>query len=146
MKDININVFNHNKLSRLPLTHTKVKYIIKYVLNREKCHLDEVSLNFISDREIRKINHNYLNHDYPTDILTFHYRPFHGVTEAEIYISPPTVRQNSKYFKVSFKNELMRVIIHGCLHLAGYKDQTLAEKELMREKENYYLGKLNFKN
>ena len=98
------------------------------------------SLNFVfcDDQYLHKLNVDFLNHDTLTDIITFDYnlgKEVHG----EIYISIDRVKDNASNFKVSFNNEIHRVIIHGVLHLCGYKDKTESEKELMRNKEDYYL-------
>lgn len=138
-----IIICNYIKSIRLPLGHESIKYMVKYVLGSEKYKVREIIINFITEKEITKINKSYLNHNYPTDIITFSYAPPSDKIEAEIFISLQIVKKNSKIYKVSFKNELMRVIIHGCLHLAGYNDKTPLEVELMRQKENYYLGKFN---
>lgn len=89
---------------------------------------------------MRKINKNYLNHEYDTDVITFTYDNDKGNLDGEIFVSPETVKKNAKFYNVSQVQELKRVIIHGCLHLAGYNDRTKKQKELMRNKENYYLG------
>lgn len=89
---------------------------------------------------MRKINKNYLNHEYDTDVITFTYDNDKGNLDGEIFVSGETVKKNAKFYNVSQVQELKRVIIHGCLHLAGYNDRTKKQKELMRNKENYYLG------
>lgn len=101
------------------------------------------SLNFVfcNDQYLHKLNVDFLNHDTLTDIITFDNnlgKEVHG----EIYISIDRVKENASDFKVSFKNEIHRVIIHGVLHLCGYKDKTESEKALMRNKEDYYLNKI----
>jgi len=101
------------------------------------------SLNFVfcNDQYLHKLNMDFLNHDTLTDIITFDYnvgKEVHG----EIYISIDRVNENASDFKVSFNNELYRVIIHGALHLCGYKDKTEPEKDLMRNKEDYYLKRI----
>jgi probable rRNA maturation factor len=104
----------------------------------ERCNIDCINYIFVNDRSILLYNTKYLHHTYPTDIITFDYSEF-NYKSGDIYISIDTVRYHSQKFNVSFKNELNRVIIHGLLHLIGYKDKTVAEKKLMRFKENYYL-------
>ncbi|MBW2937268.1 rRNA maturation RNase YbeY [Aureisphaera sp. CAU 1614] len=102
--------------------------------------LKEGDLTFIfcDDVYLHKINLEFLNHDTLTDIITFDYtlgKEIHG----EIYISIDRVKENASEYKVSFNEELHRVIIHGVLHLCGYKDKSEADESQMRFKENFYL-------
>lgn len=89
---------------------------------------------------MRKINRNFLNHNYDTDVITFAYDDDKKNLEGEIIVSPEKVKKNAKYYNVSHVQELKRVIIHGCLHLVGYNDKTKKQKELIKNKENFYLG------
>ena len=77
----------------------------------------------------------YLNHDTYTDIITFPYAQS-PIVESDIFISIDRVKENAATFKTSFEKELLRVIIHGVLHLCGYGDKTDEEKQLMRAKED----------
>jgi probable rRNA maturation factor len=104
----------------------------------ENYKIDLVNFIFVSERTILIQNKKFLNHFYPTDIITFDYSNKHSIS-GDIFISLDTVLSNSKKFKVTFKNELNRVMIHGLLHLMNYKDKSNSEKILMRKKENYYL-------
>ena len=79
-----------------------------------------------------------MGHDYYTDIITFDYCEA-SVLSGDLFISVDSVRENAAYFKVSFEEELNRVIVHGLLHLIGYDDHTEADIAQMRSKENYYL-------
>lgn len=89
---------------------------------------------------MKTLNKQYLNHNYDTDVLTFTYENSKSNLEGEIIISPEKVKKNAKFYDVSQVQELKRVIIHGCLHLAGYDDKTKKQKELINNKENFYLG------
>lgn len=89
---------------------------------------------------MKTLNKHYLNHNYDTDVLTFTYENNKNNLEGEIIISPEKVKKNAKFYDVSQVKELKRVIIHGCLHLAGYDDKTKKQKELIKSKENFYLG------
>jgi probable rRNA maturation factor len=100
----------------------------------------EGDLNYIfcSDDYLHKINVDFLNHDTLTDIISFDYsvgKELHG----DIYISVERVAENAKDFKVSFDEELARVMIHGILHYCGYKDKSMEEAKVMRSKEDFYL-------
>jgi probable rRNA maturation factor len=104
-----------------------------------------LSLNYIfcSDEYLKKINIEYLNHHTYTDIITFDYNPSEKEIDGEIYISIDRVRENADSFKTRFQTELHRVMIHGVLHLLGFKDKSKSEKALMREKEDTYLSLLH---
>ena len=98
----------------------------------------DLTFIFCDDEYLYKINLEFLNHDTLTDIITFDYtlgKEIHG----EIYISIDRVKENASEFQVSFEEELHRVIIHGVLHLCGYKDKSEADESQMRSKENFYL-------
>ncbi len=98
-----------------------------------------VNIVFLSDDELLKMNVEYLGHDYYTDIITFNYSEDPKGLEAELYISIDRVKENAEANKVSLNEEMSRVIIHGALHLAGFDDQTDAEKKDMRRLEEQYM-------
>lgn len=106
--------------------------------------LGTVQYIFCTDEELREINISYLSHDYYTDIITFQYEEGSTVS-GDIYISVDRVMENAGAFDQSFEQELRRVMIHGVLHLAGYKDKTRAEKSEMRAKEDQYLEMFHVK-
>ena len=90
---------------------------------------------FLLGRSLAAINRQYLQHDYLTDIITFDYSE--GATiSGDLMISIDTVRSNAELYGVNFRDELMRVIIHGILHLCGYGDKTPAEEKQMRALED----------
>ncbi len=116
------------------------KWILKSI-EEEKRGVDFISFNFCSDEYILELNKSALNHNYYTDIITFELNDENENIEGDIYISIDRVKDNAKLLKESFLNELHRVIIHGVLHLCGYKDKTQIDLKIMREKENFYLNK-----
>ncbi len=109
------------------------------VVTHEGCLLGEVSLIFCSDDYLLDLNRKYLNHDYYTDIITFDYSES-GIVSGDLFISIDRVRENSAENGVMVHMELKRVVVHGVLHLLGYKDKTVSETKLMRDKENWALG------
>jgi len=106
--------------------------------------IDYINIIFMGDEELLEMNKQFLNHDYYTDIITFNYSEEPKELEAELYISIDRVNENAVDNGVSFMEELLRVITHGMLHLVGFGDSTVLEKEEMREKENYYLKNFSF--
>jgi len=100
----------------------------------------DIAYIFCSDERILEINKQYLNHDYFTDIITFDYSEG-SVISGDIFISVDTVQSNSEEFGVSFDVELLRIIIHGVLHLCGQDDKTPELRNEMTIKENLALEK-----
>ena len=108
---------------------------ISEVITSESYVLGEINYVFCDDAYLHKINIEYLNHDTLTDIITFD-NSIGKMIHSDIVISVERVTDNAKDFNVSFEEELKRVIIHGVLHLCGYKDKSKEEDALMRQKEN----------
>ena len=121
----------------------KIRKIRNWVLRTIKSEGGEVeTINFIfsSDSYVHKINVDYLNHDTYTDIITFEYNDSGLPILSDIYISLDRCRENAKVLNLSLTNEVHRIIIHGVLHLLGYKDKNIKDKDLMTSKEDYYLS------
>jgi rRNA maturation RNase YbeY len=104
-----------------------------------KKKIKSLGIIILSDEELREINVKHLKSDYYTDIITFDYAEMPEEIEGELCISIDRVSENAEKFRVTKKEELYRVIIHGILHLAGENDHHKDEKERMQEKENQYL-------
>lgn len=108
---------------------------IQSVIESESCHLQQLNYIFCSDAALLEVNIEYLNHDTYTDIITFPYAAPPTI-EGDIFISIDRVRENAGHFEQPFEHELRRVMIHGVLHLCGYGDKSVEEKNRMRAKEN----------
>ena len=117
----------------------RLKSWLKSVIKSEGFKLGDVNYVFCSDDYLLKINVEYLDHDYLTDIITFDNSEEEELIEGDIFISVDRVIDNARTFAVSFEYELKRVLVHGILHLCGYLDKTEEEEKLMRSKENHYL-------
>ena len=107
------------------------------VISEDK-ELEEINYIFCSDSYLLKINQDYLDHDYYTDIITFPYS--YQPIKSDIYISIDRVAENALAENVSFIQELHRVLVHGLLHMCGYDDQNSDAKAIMRQKEDQYLA------
>lgn len=116
---------------------------VKQLIQEEKKKKGDISVIFCSDEYLLEMNKTHLNHDYYTDIITFNYVEG-NIISGDLFISVDRVKENAVKFDVSFYEELYRVILHGILHLVGYNDKTDEEKNVMREKENYYLNNIDF--
>ena len=117
----------------------KITNWISTTIKKENYQLGDISYVFCDDKYLLDLNNKYLNHDTLTDIISFDYSE-EDIISGDIFISIERVKDNAKKFKISFIEELYRVIIHGVLHYCGYKDKTEIEKIEMRNKENKYLS------
>jgi len=118
----------------------RLKSFIDFIFKSEKRELLSLAYIFCSDDYLLKINKDFLNHDYYTDIITFNLSSSRGRVEGEVYISIDRVKENSADLNTSFQSELHRVIFHGALHLCGYKDKTTHEQKKMRMAEDKCLA------
>ena len=119
----------------------KKKNWLKELAKEEGFKIIELNYIFLSDEQLLEMNVSYLNHDTYTDIITFDNSEQEDKIEGDIFISVERVAENALKFNVSTETELIRVLSHGLLHLCGYLDKKPADVKLMREKEEYYLGK-----
>ena len=118
---------------------TRLKQFIKFLFSSEGRELHSIDYIFCNDEYLLSLNKQFLQHNYYTDILTFDLSKENKAIIGEIYISIDRVKENAATNSNLYLNELRRVIFHGALHLCGYLDKTRKEKELMTQKENYYL-------
>jgi probable rRNA maturation factor len=121
----------------------KVSNWISEVIVNEDCEEGEINYIFCSDDSLLEKNIKFLNHNTLTDIISFDYT-MGKLISGDIFISIDRVIENAKAFKVSFSDELNRVMVHGILHYCDYKDKSKEEKKLMRSKEDYYLSLRKF--
>jgi rRNA maturation RNase YbeY len=112
---------------------------IKAVTESYGKKISEIAYIFCSDEKILEINHQYLQHDYYTDIITFDYTEGDKIS-GDIFISPNIVKINAESYRTKYEEELQRVIIHGILHLCGINDKEPGEREIMEKAEDQALG------
>lgn len=108
---------------------------VKQVAQSYGRKVGEVAYVFVDDEEILRVNRQYLQHDYYTDIITFDYCEGDTIS-GDLFISLDTVRSNAAELGVPYGQELRRVIIHGILHLCGVNDKGPGEREIMEAAEN----------
>ena len=113
---------------------------IKGVILNEEFVLSEINVVFTSDHHLLTLNKKHLAHDYYTDIVTFDYGTEPKEIRGDLFISKERVTENATAFNVSINHELLRVVVHGLLHLFGYSDKSEKDKELMRSMEDFYLS------
>jgi len=116
----------------------KIRKWVQSIMEEEEKLFGDISYVLCNDEYLLSMNNKYLKHDTLTDIITFDYSE-NGILAGDIFISIERVIENAKSFKVSVDEELGRVLAHGVLHLAGYKDKKSDDKKLMRSKEDFYL-------
>ncbi len=123
---------------------TNIRTWINTVITTEGKSSGYLNLIFCSDNYLLNINQQYLNHDTYTDIITFDSSEEEDCIEGDVFISIDRVRENASNFGILEKDEIHRVIVHGILHLLGYKDKSKNDKDLMTSKEDYYLSQRQF--
>ncbi|MFO8054013.1 MAG: rRNA maturation RNase YbeY [Bacteroidales bacterium] len=133
-----INFFSED-IAFSPENTNTLKSWIKKVALAESCSIDTLNYIFCSDAYLLKINIQYLNHSFYTDIISFPYNETDDPITGDCFISIERVKENAKLYTSGFSGELARVLIHGFLHLAGYDDKTREQKAIMQEKENKYV-------
>lgn len=129
-----------NENTEIPVLHKRrLTQWIKSTAEEYGRKTGDVTYIFCSEEKILEINRQYLNHDYFTDIITFDYSE-KNVISGDIFISPETLKTNAIQFNVTYEEELLRIIIHGILHLCGQDDKTPESKLQMTAKEDKALN------
>jgi len=134
-----------NLQKKIPINPSLIKQKIARILCHEHILDAELSVVFLTDQRIRTLNKKYLNHDFATDVITFDLssgikKKRRTCLEGEIFVSGETAHRNAKKYNVTDSQELLLYVVHGILHLLGYKDKTASDKEKMRAKEQEILG------
>ena len=133
--------FHSEQIDFPDIDKKSIKNWIKTVIDSHKSKVGDLNYIFTSDENILAINNKYLEHNYYTDVITFDYTE-NKVISGDIFISLETVKTNSEKFEQAYPQELKRVIIHGVLHLIGFKDKTEPDAKEMRKQEDNALKKL----
>ena len=114
---------------------TQLRRWLLNVISSENYQAGEINIIFISNSQILDLNRAYLKHNYFTDVITFEYNEGNTIN-GDIFVSIDQVKENAREYTNEFSEELMRVMVHGVLHLTGYSDSTPVEQDMMRAKEN----------
>jgi probable rRNA maturation factor len=133
--------FNYETNFKLEDEKSLENWIQKVILNHD-CEEGELNYIFCDDIYLHKLNVEFLQHDTLTDIISFD-NTIGKLINGDVFISVDRVADNAKDFKVSFREELVRVMIHGVLHYLGFKDKTEEDQKEMTLQENKALFILN---
>lgn len=107
-------------------------------------NIETLLINFVTSEYLLKINKEFLRHNYLTDIITFDYSKKKDLFDAELYISVQDASRNAKKYHSSLEQELMRLVIHGVLHILGYDDKSPKKRAVMKALENRLTNKYLF--
>ena len=122
------------------------KTIVTTVLTQDEVKNANINVIFGSEKLISDLKKQYFQVDQWTDVIAFRLNAYdQSEVEGEVYISLPTARISAKEYNESYEREVARLIIHGTLHLLGYKDELESDKQEMTAMEEYYLGEANWK-
>jgi probable rRNA maturation factor len=138
-----IRVAIANPQETVPIDRTHLREVARRVLEGEDCAEAEISLAFVDNSTIQRLNRRYLQHDQPTDVLSFPFDGKAGKPSGEIVIGAEVAREEANRRGHEVQVELALYVIHGLLHLCGYDDKTAAGVSKMRKRERHYLELLN---
>lgn len=137
LKKIN---FRETQIKSLLINRRVLKTFLISLFERESYKIDVVDIIFCTDEFLLYLNKTFLNHDYYTDTLSFLLSSSHEPIRGEIYISIDRVKDNANLLNIPYKTELLRVIMHSCLHLCGYSDTSNKGSNKMQDLQERYLN------
>ena len=130
--------FFFENIDEIPISTATISWL-EDVIKTENKKLGEINYILCDDEYLLKVNQDFLDHDYYTDIITFDYVKGKTIS-GDIFVSLPRISDNAQTLVRDFNSEFHRVLAHGILHLMGYKDKTEEEITVMRQKEDFYLN------
>lgn len=130
--------FFFENIDEIPISAATISWL-EDVIKTENKKLGEINYILCDDEYLLKVNQDFLDHDYYTDIITFDYVKGKTIS-GDIFVSLPRISDNAQTLVRDFNSEFHRVLAHGILHLMGYKDKTEEEITVMRQKEDFYLN------
>ena len=120
-----------------------IQLLVKNIFAEKKIKDAELSYIFCNDNFLSKLKKNFFKKNHFTDVIAFRLNSYEEKrVEGEIYISLPRAKENAKIYEEPYEKEVARLIIHGCLHLLGYPDETKDQKQIMTNLENVFLQKM----
>jgi len=135
LKNLSVSTSNQIKVEKR-FIHSLVNQLSKEL----KFRVNSLNVNFVTDEYMLQINKEYLSHDYNTDIITFNYSGSNNDLDGEIFISIHEAIVNALKYNVDLGSEIVRLVIHGILHLVGLDDKNASDKRKMKKEENRLTG------
>ena len=135
---INIDIINDYH-SKITINDSQIKFLYNRILKNHKIKNIELSLILSNRNYLNQLKMKYFNQNYYTDVIAFNLNNQDEDIVGEIYVSIDDIKQNAEKFNVTFNDEFKRIIIHGLLHIIGYKDDTQNKKQIMTSFENKYM-------
>ena len=120
----------------------RLSALAREIVHNEDKKADSINVVLVDDDYLLDVNKKFLNHNYKTDVISFDLNAG-GNIEGEIYVSMDRARAQARRYKVSLDSEVLRLIVHGILHLTGWEDKTRSEKLRMRRRENIYIERFS---
>lgn len=136
----NLKIFSIDKT----IPKRKLHFFVNELKNDLGFSISSLEINFIRSEEIKKINKDFLNHDFTTDIITFNYSTVDRNIDGEILISVDDAYENAKKYKIDYLEEVGRLVVHGILHLLGFNDIKTSDKKKMKKEENRLIKTYKF--
>jgi len=134
------------------LKNLSISAAAKYKINKKNIHslvknlslelnfiLETLDINIVDSKTLLQVNIEFLGHNYDTDIITFNYSDNIDILNGELLISYDMAEENAKRFNCSLNSEIIRLVIHGILHMTGYDDMNPEDRKKMKRKENYFV-------
>ncbi len=144
-----LQILNHTELE-VPFNEAEAEKLITLIQAEQQCSFSFVELVYVDEEEIVRVNKEFLNRDYITDIISFRYddndeQNTHSNSDIEgsLICCAPRIKEQALEFNQTEKQEFLRILVHGLLHLIGYDDQTPEEKAEMTRLEDHFLGKIS---
>lgn len=141
---IEIEMRNLSIYNKSPIKKDTIHKLISLLSHDLSFKVKNLEISFVDSTKIKEVNRDFLRHNYSTDIITFNYSFEKNIIDGEIIISLTDLKNNSIRYKTALKQETIRVIIHGLLHLLGYDDIEKTKRRRMKLKENFYVKKYTY--
>jgi probable rRNA maturation factor len=138
-----VDVTNHQ--DKLPVDSRRIEGAVRMILEDERIREGSLSVAVVDDSTIQSLNRRHLNHDYPTDVLSFAMDRWAAGLDGEVIVSAETAMSTAPQYGWLAEEELLLYVVHGVLHLTGYDDQKDEARSVMRNKEKEYLLRLGAK-
>jgi len=119
---------------KIPISVPKIRTVLRRACRKLRSKIPGLSVAFVGERRMRRLNKEYIGHDHMTDVITFGY--------GEIVICPAVASRNAKRYGNTLEDEITLCVVHGILHLCGYDDRSPQDVKRMRRKETEILGKI----